>query len=70
MRKLLIVCFIYVTVRDPNIASERVGIAVTGLTPPHMYARPKSGLRIPMPYVVVFFVFSYLRSEVVIFFIY
>jgi hypothetical protein len=57
LRKLSIVCFIYVAVRDPIIASEWVDIAVTGLTPPHLYARPKSGLRISMPYVVVVFVF-------------
>jgi hypothetical protein len=69
LRKLSIVCFIYVAVRDPIIASERVDIAVTGLTPPHLYARPKSGLRIPMPYVVVVFVFIDLRSEVVVRFV-
>jgi len=69
LRKLFIVCFIYVTVRDPIIASERVDIAVTGLTPPHLYACPKSELRIPMPYVVVFFVFIDLRSEVVVRFV-
>ena len=69
LRKLSIVCFIYVAVRGPIIASKRVDIAVTGLTPPHLYARPKSGLRIPMPYVVVVFVFIDLRSEVVVRFV-
>jgi hypothetical protein len=42
---------------------ERVGIPLTGLTPPHYLACPKSGPGLPTPYVVVCFVFSEFRKK-------
>ena len=44
----------------------RVGIPLTGLTPPHfgVCSKPEPGF--PTPYIVVYFVFSELRSEAIV----
>ena len=44
-------------VGDPIIKMERVGIPLS-LTPPHFGACSKPGLGIPLPYVIIFFVFN------------
>jgi len=38
---------------------RRIGIPITGLTPPHLCTCLKPGPIFPMSYVVVFFVFSW-----------
>ena len=42
------------------------GIPVSVLTPPHFCACTKPGLGFPTSYVVVFFMFSELRGEVIV----
>jgi hypothetical protein len=43
--------------------------SVTGLTPPHFYVCSKPGPGYPTPYVMFFFVFCYLRRQVVVGFV-
>ena len=53
--------------RGSSYQEERVGIPLTSLTLPHVCACPKQGLRFPLLYVVVFFVFIELREVMVCF---
>jgi hypothetical protein len=52
----LVLLFIYFCIVVGNLYQEgRVGIPLTGLTPPYFCACPKPGPAFPMSYVVVIF---------------
>ena len=61
----LVYLYMYCRCRS-SYQEGRVGIQLTGLTPPHFCACSKPGPWFPTSYVVVFFVFSELRWEVIV----
>ena len=66
---LLSFVYLCTVVWEQVINMERVGIPLTGLTPPHFYASPKPGPGFLTSYVVVFFVFSELMWEISVCFV-